>query len=273
MIRPHPSSWRGEKGEFRFPLGWVPVLVLSTNGDWWAGLRWGIWADAHASSRERHRLAATTGASPQDAASGADCVAAPSRDLREQAWVRAFLVNGGSRHGGSSGRAAQTPSTVRMTHVNTHWCCRSNTVTKQQEASHTDHWHCIVIEIWVSISLSLSLLIFPLFLLHQLNTSFSADSSSSTYSYSVTFPLSSALHSRVFYTHPPPPLQSSQTLVPSSASLLFTLSSATPFCAAHSFPCCAAPSSRRPTCVALPSRPLLGHLPHTHGLYAYLWST
>lgn len=100
-----------------------------------------------ASLTPRHQLA-----SLQYRASGADCVAAPSRDLREQAWVRAFLVNSGSRHGGSSGRVVPTPTTVRMTHINAHWYCCCNTVTKQQETSHTDHWHCIVIEIWVSIA-------------------------------------------------------------------------------------------------------------------------
>lgn len=41
------------------------------------------------------------------------------------------------------------------TYKHRHWCCCCNTVTKQQETSHTDHWH-IVIEIWVSISLCLS---------------------------------------------------------------------------------------------------------------------
>lgn len=42
------------------------------------------------------------------------------------------------------------------------WCCCCNTVAKQQETSHTDHWHHIIIEIWVSISLSLALSFLPL---------------------------------------------------------------------------------------------------------------
>lgn len=42
-------------------------------------------------------------------------------------------------------------------HIHRDWCCCCNTVTKQQETSHTDHWHCIVIEIWVSVSFLSSL--------------------------------------------------------------------------------------------------------------------
>lgn len=42
------------------------------------------------------------------------------------------------------------------TYKHKYWRCCCSTVTKQQEASHTDHWHCIVIEIWVSASFSFS---------------------------------------------------------------------------------------------------------------------
>lgn len=204
-----PSSsiiLKGEKREIQISFR-VDAVAAAVYQSWLMGgvtaghLGRCTWFIRGASSTPRHQLA-----SLQYRASGADCVAALSRDLREQAWVRAFLVNSGSRHGGSSGRVVPTPTTVRMTHINAHWYCCCNTVTKQQETSHTDHWHCIVIEIWVSIASLLfprSLSLFPLFLLSQLNTTFSADSSSSTYSCSVTFPLSSALLSRVLYTHPP----------------------------------------------------------------------
>ena len=50
------------------------------------------------------------------------------------------------------------------TYKHRHWRCFCNTVTKQQETSHTDHWHYIVIEIWVSISPSLSFLSLSCFL-------------------------------------------------------------------------------------------------------------
>lgn len=212
------------------------------------------------------------GATPQDAASGADCVAAPSRELREQAWVRAFLVNGGSRHGSSSGKAVRTPTTVRMTHTNTHWCCRSNTVTKQQEASHTDHWHCIVIEIWVSISLSLSLsayfsivsapaaehiLLCRFLFLHLLLLCNIPSFFCST--------LPSVLHPSSSST------ESSQTVsslqLQSSVHAVFF----NPFCAAHSFPCCAHPLHPvvRPVPCS-PSSPL--HFAHTHGFFVHLQS-
>lgn len=63
----------------------------------------------------------------------------------------------GSRHGGSSGTIVQTPTTGKGWHMHRDWRCCCNTVTKQQEASHTDHWHCIVMEIWVSVSFLSSL--------------------------------------------------------------------------------------------------------------------
>ena len=52
------------------------------------------------------------------------------------------------------------------TYKHRHWRCFCNTVTKQQETSHTDHWHYIVIEIWVSISPSLSFLSLSRFLFY-----------------------------------------------------------------------------------------------------------
>lgn len=52
------------------------------------------------------------------------------------------------------------------TYKHRHWRCFCNTVTKQQETSHTDHWHYIVIEIWVSISPSLSFLSLSCFLFY-----------------------------------------------------------------------------------------------------------
>lgn len=77
------------------------------------------------------------------------------------------------------------------TYKHRHWCCCCNTVTKQQETLHTDHWH-IVIEIWVSIPLSLASLVFlsgpadvTLFQTQkELNKA--STSLSSTYSFSAT---------------------------------------------------------------------------------------
>lgn len=43
----HPE---GGKREIHVSLGRTPLLRLSANGDWWAGLRQGTWASAHSSS-------------------------------------------------------------------------------------------------------------------------------------------------------------------------------------------------------------------------------
>lgn len=48
---------------------------------------------------------------------------------------------------------ADTHHWLDDTYKQRHWPCCCNTVTRQQETSHADHWHHIVIEIWVSISL------------------------------------------------------------------------------------------------------------------------
>lgn len=53
---------------------------------------------------------------------------------------------------------ADTHHWLHDTYKQRHWRCCCNTVTRQQETSHADHWHHIVIEIWVSISLLFSFL-------------------------------------------------------------------------------------------------------------------
>lgn len=215
-----------------------------------------------ASSTPRHQLA-----SLQYWASGADCVAAPSRDLREQAWVRAFLVNSGSRHGGSSGRVVPTPTTVRMTHINAHWYCCCKTVTKQQETSHTDHWHCIVIEIWVSFasplfpcSLSLSFsIVSALTAEHDLLCRFLFLHLLLLCNISSFFwkALQSALHPSSSTT------ESSQTLLAPS-SLLFMPSSGSPLVlCARSPELHSPPLSRRLTCASLLSHATF-HPPTTY---------
>lgn len=132
--------------------------------------------------------------------SRADYVAVQLRHVEEQQWVRVFFVNSSRVSRQQTWRQqwesrADTHYWEDDTYKHRHWWCCCNRVTKQQETSHTDHWHHIVIEIWVSISLLSLPLPLPVYFCQnyqtwlyskQLNRASTAAFSSSAYSCSAT---------------------------------------------------------------------------------------